>query len=252
METTQLWASADQARAALEVLAAATEESEVETQSAQVDDSVLTGSTYFVVVRVEARVMVVVSSTAVQSPQVPVSLSVVAGSTGTLVDQSPQVSVAVVAGSTAVVADAAFDASQSAQSKLDAVSVLVVAGSTGVVAVNDLDASQSAQSKLEAVTESVVSGSTGVEEELLQSAQVCSTDAVLEVFAGSTAREVDELQSSQRNELDVVPAVELVVAGLTGVSFVVVLAVVFPSTGVFETESVVVFQSTQVLRATFS
>lgn len=52
------------------MLAAATDEAEEEPQSAQVVESVLTGSTYLVVVSVEAKVTVVVSSTDDQSPQV--------------------------------------------------------------------------------------------------------------------------------------------------------------------------------------
>ncbi len=149
-----------------------------------------------------------------------------------------------------MVADAALDDSQSAQSKD---SVLVVAGSTGFVLDAELEDSQSAQSKLD----EVVAGSTGlVLDEVVEDSQsaqstldVVADFVVLEVLAGSTVREVEELQSSQRNELVVVA----VVAALTGVSLVVeVLLVVFPSTGVFEAEDVVVFQSTQVSRATFS
>jgi hypothetical protein len=88
IETTQLFAlaGAGQADDALEVLAAATGEEEL--QSAQVLESALTGSTYLVVVRVEATVTVVVSSSEVQSAHVEVE----AGSTGVLVDQSAQVS----------------------------------------------------------------------------------------------------------------------------------------------------------------
>jgi hypothetical protein len=153
------------------------------------------------------------------------SVRVVVVSPATLDSQSLHVTDAVVVGSTASLL-------QSLQ-----VSVLVVAGSTDV-----WEASQSAQSKLD--VEVAVAGSTGTEE-LVQSAQVDSA-VVVEVFAGSTLSDVVELQSSQTDE------VEVVVAALTGVSFVVV--VVFASTAVHEgSESeVVVFQSTQVSRATFS
>jgi hypothetical protein len=151
------------------------------------------------------------------------SVRVVVVSPATLDSQSLHVTDAVVVGSTASLL-------QSLQ-----VSVLVVAGSTDV-----WEASQSAQSKLD--VEVAVAGSTGTEE-LVQSAHVL--EDMLEVVAGSTLTVV-ELQSSQTDELDVV------VAALTGVSFVVV--VVFPSTGVYEAaeSEVVVFQSTQVSRATFS
>ena len=130
----------------------------------------------------------------------------------------------VVVGSTAVsqspqVAEAVVVGSTTALSQSAQVSVLVVAGSTGSEVVVD---SQSAQSMLD--EELVVAGSTGVE----------------------------ELQSSQVNDLEVVAATELVVAGLTGVSLVVVVVlVVFPSTGVLDVvETAVAFQSTQVSRAT--
>lgn len=231
-----------------EVLAAATD-SEEEVQSAQVLDSVAaTGSTYLVVVRVEASVMVVVCSSDDQSPQVVVSVEtgftgeveaqsaqvvsvmvdlsvmVVVGSTGTLDSQSPQVSLLVAVGSTG----AEDVASQSPQ-----VSVLVAVGSTGA----EEEVSQSPQ-----VSVLMLTSSTGVEAEelLVQSAQVCSVVVEeLEVVAGSTATEVVELQSSQRNELEVVVVRELVVAAFTGVLLVVVVVL-----------SAVAFQSTQVLRAT--
>ena len=73
----------------VEVLVAATG-TEEDSQSAQVEESVLTGSTYLVVVLVDAIVMVVVASSELQSAQVDVL--VVAGSTGVTEDQSAQVS----------------------------------------------------------------------------------------------------------------------------------------------------------------
>ncbi len=90
MEIIQPLGSSGHAGAALEVLTAATDEAEVDSQSAQVVESVLTGSTYLVVVRVDAKVTVVVSSTEVQSPHVVVPVE--AGSTGALVAQSAHLS----------------------------------------------------------------------------------------------------------------------------------------------------------------
>lgn len=75
------------------MLAAATddaEEAEEDSQSPQVAESVLTASMYFVVVLVEAKVTVVVSSTELQSAHVVVPVE--AGSTGALVAQSAQLS----------------------------------------------------------------------------------------------------------------------------------------------------------------
>jgi hypothetical protein len=65
---------------------------------------------------------------------------------------------------------------------------------------------------------------------------------VVLVVAGSTGFE-ELVQSDQVTSTD-----ELVVAAFTGIDLVVVVAVVLPSTGV---SAVVVFQSTQVSRATF-
>ena len=272
-----------------QVLAGATDEAEDgdELQSAQVLESVLTGSTYLVLVTVEAWVIVVVSSTEDQSPHVDsvpdvvestgavedqsihVSVELVAGSTAVLEVQSPQVSVADVVGSTAVlevqspqvsVADV-VGSTAVLEVQSPHVSVADVVGSTAVLEVQSPHVSEAVvvgstgllvlQSSHVSVL-LVLAGSTGVEE-LSQSLQVFADvvlDFVLEVFFGSVAEE-EEVQPSQRNEV----VVEVVEALTGAVDVLVVLLVVPPSTGVFEVaeaEVVVVFQSTHVSRATFS
>jgi hypothetical protein len=179
--------------------------------------------TYLVVVLVDSKVTVVVVSSADQSPHVSV-LVVVAGSTGEDVVQSPQVSVT-------VLVDSPSTGDEVVQSPQTSV-LLVVAGSTG----------------LDEVVVQSTHGSAGVVVVVVVVVEVQSahgSTALLDVVAGLTGFLVVVV---------VVVVLLVVVSQSSQATVVVVIAVVFGSTGFFVVVEVedVVFQSSQVSRATFS
>jgi hypothetical protein len=180
--------------------------------------------TYLVVVLVDSKVTVVVVSSADQSPHVSV-LVVMAGSTEEDVVQSPQVSVT-------VLVDSPSTGDEVVQSPQTSV-LLVVAGSTG----------------LDEVVVQSTHGSAGVVVVVVVVVEVQSahgSTALLDVVAGLTGFLVVVVV--------VVVVLLVVVSQSSQATVVVVIAVVFRSTGFFVVVEVeeVVFQSSQVSRATFS